>query len=131
MYRNGIIQERKAAEMNRIIALIKGLVIAGLTTVILLLVLAFVMLQMQPDLKTAEMGILIIYVLSVFAGGWFCGKKAGNRKFLWGMVTGVSYFLLLVTVSVMGERVLQSGMTEGITAFLICVAGGTVGGMLA
>lgn len=117
--------------MNRIIALIKGLVIAGLTTVILLLVLAFVMLQMQPDLKTAEMGILIIYVLSVFAGGWFCGKKAGNRKFLWGMVTGVSYFLLLVTVSVMGERVLQSGMTEGITAFLICVAGGTVGGMLA
>ncbi len=117
--------------MNRIMTLIKGLITAGLTTVILLLVLAFVMLQMQPDLKTAEMGIMIIYALSVFAGGWFCGKKTGNRKFLWGMVTGASYFLLLAAVSVLGDRTFQSDMTEGVTAFLICVAGGTIGGMLA
>lgn len=117
--------------MGRIGVLVKGIVLSMFVTVILILVLAFVMLQMQPDLKMAESGILVIYVLSVFTGGWFCGKKTGNRKYLWGMLNGMLYFVILLAVSVMGDRVLQSGITEGMTAFLLCAAGGTIGGMIA
>lgn len=111
--------------------LFQSLVLSFLMTAVLILILSFVMLQMQPDLKTAETGILVIYVLSCFTGGLFCGKKAGSRKFLWGLAAGMLYFLILLLTSMIGDRTLQSGMTEGFAAFFLCAAAGMIGGMLA
>ena len=117
--------------MGTVKRLFQSLLLSFVMTVLLILLLAFVMLQMQPDLKIAETGILVIYVLASFAGGWFCGRKAGARKFLWGLAAGILYFLILLATSVMGDRTLQSGITEGLTAFALCAAGGMCGGMLA
>lgn len=117
--------------MKRLTIVLKGLAISAFVTVILMILFAFVMLQLQPNLKMAETGILVIYVFSVLAGGWFCGKKTGNRKYLWGMLNGVLYFLILLAVSVLGDRMIQSDITEGVIAFLLCAAGGMLGGMLA
>jgi len=69
-----------------------ALVVAFLTTIILLLGFAFLLLKLQLDAGKTELGILVIYVLSCFAGGWYCGRKAAQRKFLWGFLTGILYF---------------------------------------
>ncbi|MCD8103751.1 MAG: TIGR04086 family membrane protein [Lachnospiraceae bacterium] len=108
-----------------------ALVTAFLTTVILLLGFAFLLLKLQLDVGKTEIGILIIYVLSCFIGGFTCGRKAERRKFLWGLLTGVLYFLLLMAASAMGERALWPELTRTVPAFVLCVTGGTLGGMLA
>ncbi|MCD7882112.1 MAG: TIGR04086 family membrane protein [Lachnospiraceae bacterium] len=109
---------------------VTSLIVAFLATVILLLGFAFLLLKLQLDVGKTEIGILVIYVLSCFIGGIYSGRKAGRRKFLWGMLTGILYFLLLLIVSGMGERALQPDLTRTITAFALCTAGGTLGGML-
>lgn len=118
-------------ERGKIIAgTFTSLMVAFLATVILLLGFAFLLLKLQLDVGKTEIGILVIYVLSCFIGGIYCGRKAARRKFLWGMLTGILYFLLLLIVSGMGEGALQPGLPRIITAFALCTAGGTLGGML-
>ncbi|MCD7736466.1 MAG: TIGR04086 family membrane protein [Lachnospiraceae bacterium] len=104
---------------------------ALLTTVFLLLAFAFLLLKLQPDAGKTEIGIMVIYVLSCFVGGWYCGRKADRRKFLWGLLIGMLYFLVLLAVSGMGERAFQPEMTRTAAALVLCACGGTLGGMLA
>ena len=108
-----------------------GLVLACLATTVILLILAFVMLKLQPETGVIETAILVTYALSCLVGGWYCGRKMERRKFLWGLLLGALYFLLLFLVSGMGDRTLQSSLLQGLTAFLICAGGGMLGGMLA
>ena len=111
--------------------LLGGLLLAYGVTVASLFLLAFLMLKFQPYDGKAEIGILVIYALSCFAGGWLCGKKAERKKYLWGLLTGTVYFLLLLAVSGMGDRSVQSGLLQGAAAFLLCAGGGMIGGMTA
>ncbi|MCC8066527.1 MAG: TIGR04086 family membrane protein [Clostridiales bacterium] len=108
-----------------------SLVVAFLSTVVLLLLFAFLLLKLQLDAGKTEIGILVIYVLSCFSGGWYCGRKSGKRKFLWGLLTGVLYFFLLLIASGLGERALQPELTRTVTALVLCCGGGMLGGMLA
>ena len=97
-----------------------ALIVAYVITVLALFGIAFVMLL-----------ILAVYVLSCFAGGWYAGRRAGQRKFLQGLLVGVLYFAILFLISGMGEREIQSDLASGGLACLLCAAGGMLGGMLA
>ena len=108
-----------------------GLVISCLTTTVILLVLAFVMLKLQPDTGVIETAILVTYAISCFFGGLYCGRRAERKKFIWGALLGVLYFLLLFLISGMGDRAVQSGLVQSLTALAICAGGGMLGGMLA
>lgn len=110
---------------------IKGLTIAFLFTVLLLLLLAFLMLKLQWETSKLELAILAVYVLATFAGGWITGHAAEKKKFLYGCFVGILYFLLLLAVSVMGESEVPVSVTAGTAAFFLCAAGGMLGGMLA
>lgn len=110
--------------------LVAALTAAFLTTIVLLLIFAFLLLKLQPDAGKTAIGILLIYVLSGFIGGWYCGRKSDSRKFLWGMLTGVLYFLLLLVISGMGEEAFAPGLVRTGSALLLCAGGGMLGGML-
>lgn len=110
---------------------LKGLTAAFLTTVILLLLFAFLLLKLQLDAEKTEIGIMVIYVVSCFLGGWYCGRKAERRKFLWGLLAGALYFLLLLAVSGIGETAPQPDLTRSISTLALCSGGGMLGGMLA
>lgn len=123
--------ERLSGRGRTAAALLPGLMISCLATVVILLVMAFVMLKLQPGTSAVETCILVTYAVSCFFGGWYCGRKAVRRKFLWGLLSGVLYFLLLFLVSGMGDRAVQSGLVQSLTALVICAGGGMLGGMLA
>ena len=108
-----------------------ALIVAYVITVLALFGIAFVMLKLEPDAGTTELLILAVYVLSCFAGGWYAGRRAGQRKFLQGLLVGVLYFAILFLISGMGEREIQSDLASGGLACLLCAAGGMLGGMLA
>lgn len=116
---------------NDIRAVIRGQIAAWVVTVILLLLLAFLLLKLQWDNGKTELAILIVYVISTFFGGWMTGRKVEKMKFLYGLASGALYFLLLLAVSAMSDAGLQSGLATGAAAFLLCAAGGMVGGMFA
>jgi putative membrane protein (TIGR04086 family) len=111
--------------------ILRGLILAALSTVLLLLLLAFAMLKCRPLADRMELCILVTYGVSCFLGGFSCAHRAQRRKFLWGLLLGSLYFLILLLISGMGERSLQSGLLQGGAAFVLCACAGMLGGMLA
>lgn len=110
--------------------LLKALLISYLITTALLLLLAFVMLKLQPGRSQTELGILAVYVLSCIGGGWYAGHRAEQRKFLQGLLAGILYFALLFLISGLDDRAVQSDLAQGMLAFVLCAFGGMLGGML-
>lgn len=111
--------------------MIKSLLCAYVVTGILLLVLTLLLYKMGLSEENVNAGIILIYVISTFAGGFVMGKLTGSRKFLWGLLAGVLYFVLLVLISLGLYHSLQSEISSLVTTFLLCAGGGMLGGMIA
>lgn len=95
-----------------------------------ILALSLVLLIFQITESSVDIGILVIYILAGLTAGVIVGKRTGNRKFLWGAVSGSGYFLILFVLSVvLGQEVNYLG-TDLMTTFLICMGSGTLGGMI-
>mgnify|MGYP003293643461 CR=1 FL=1 len=95
-----------------------------------ILVLAFALLMFQITESSVDIGILIIYILAGLMAGFIVGKRTGSRKFLWGMISGACYFLILFLVSLaFGQDVNHLG-SDLTTTMFICIGSGTLGGML-
>jgi putative membrane protein (TIGR04086 family) len=115
---------------TKLFALLKGLLFSYLITAFLLLLLSFLMLKLDLSSAVISGGVIVAYILSSFVGGFFVGKKAEQKKFLWGLLMGVIYFIVLLLVSLMLNKVSPMPIGNLLTAFIICGVGGMVGGML-
>ena len=116
---------------QRAIWMIKALLCAYVITGILLLVLTLLLYKAGLSEEYVNAGITLIYVISTFAGGFVMGKLTGNRKFLWGLLTGCMYFILLILISLGVYHSFQSEISGMITTLLLCAGGGMLGGMIA
>ena len=121
---------RKQSVERRAEGFLKALLSAYIVTGILLVVLALLLYKAGLSEEVVNAGILLIYVISSFAGGFVMGKLTGNRKFLWGLVTGILYFILLIVISLGLYHSLQADLMNLATTFLLCAGGGMLGGMV-
>ena len=64
-----------------------------------------------------DAGIIIIYVLACFMGGFMAGKIVRKDKYLWGVITGLAYYVLLLTVSVMAKGGWDMSAAHAVTTF--------------
>lgn len=115
---------------NSAARIMKALLASYVVTGFLLLLIAGLLYRFQMDEGKVRIGIIITYILSCFAGGFLEGKMMKSRKFLWGVLLGLLYFLIMTLVSLAVNRELQSSSSGFITAFLLCMGGGMLGGML-
>lgn len=115
---------------GHVVRVMKALLVSYLLTGIMLFALAGLLYKFQLDEGKVQIGIIATYILSCFAGGFLEGKMMGSRKFLWGVLLGLLYFLILTLVSLAVNRGLQDGSGSFITSFLLCIGGGMLGGML-
>ena len=120
--RRGI--EQRAADM------LKSLLCAYIVTGILLLILTLLLYKAGLSEENINAGIILTYVISTFSGGFVIGKLTGARKFLWGLLLGVVYFLLLTLISLGIYHSLLSDLMNLTTTFLLCAGGGMLGGMI-
>lgn len=111
--------------------IVKALMISGLTTLLLLLVLSYVTYKFDLGESVASLGIIITYILSCFLGGLYLGHKMDKRKFLWGLGTGLCYFLILILLSVLISEGVWMDPMHILTTLAICLGAGCIGGMLA
>lgn len=112
------------------VRVMKALLAAYVVTGLLLLAIAGFLYRFQWDEGKVQIGIILTYILSCFIGGFLAGKMMKSRKFLWGVLLGLLYFLVMTLVSVAVNRELQSSSSGMITSFLLCMGGGMLGGML-
>lgn len=122
--------EQTVVKKSKALVLMKALLIAYVVTAAALFLLAFLLFRFEWGESKVNMGITIIYIVSCFFGGFALGKGVENRKFLWGMVLGLCYGVLLIGVTLLVEHKLTEDTSQIMTTILLCMAGGTLGGML-
>ncbi len=81
----------------------------------LLLLLAFLLYQMELGEEVVKAGIIVIYIISGIAGGFLIGKMRREKKFLWGLCAGVIYFVLLFLISCAVNGGLPQDMVKVLT----------------
>ena len=116
--------EKKAVDI------LKALLCAYVMTGILLLILTVLLYKAGLSEENINAGIILTYVISTFSGGFVIGKLAGVKKFLWGLLLGIMYFVLLLLISLGFYHSLQSDLMNLVTTFLLCAGGGMLGGMV-
>ena len=90
---------KQEKEKTKGIWLLKALLAGYVVTGVLLMLLALLLYKIDLDEQKVTMGIIATYVISTFAGGFLMGKLVGEQRFVWGLILGVLYFLLLFAVS--------------------------------
>ncbi|MBR1930795.1 MAG: TIGR04086 family membrane protein [Lachnospiraceae bacterium] len=110
--------------------LVKTLVFSYILTAGLLLVLALLLYKLGLTERVVSIAIIVIYVLATMFAGFLAGKRMKNRKFLWGLLLGSAYFLVLVLVSLLVHRGAGEWGDSFFTTLILCAGGGMLGGML-
>lgn len=111
-------------------SVLRALIIAYLITGGLLLVLAFAMYKLGLGENVVEMGIIFIYILSSAIGGFVVGKSMKQRKFVWGCIVGILYVAIICAASLAVAKNGQILASDGFSTLLLCMGGGTLGGMI-
>lgn len=121
----------KAIRQNtKILFLLKGLLFSYIITAFILLLLSFLMLKLDLSSLVISGGINFAYILSNFLAGFYVGKKAELRKFVWGIVMGVMYFVILMLISLVMNRVSPIPLGGLLTVLIMCGLSGMLGGMI-
>ncbi|MDF2473065.1 MAG: hypothetical protein K0R92_1485 [Lachnospiraceae bacterium] len=115
---------------SKAIVILKILIITYIITGLLLLLLSFLMLKLDLSNAILSGGIVMIYILSSFIGGLLLGKKAEQKRFLWGLVMGAVYFVILLLISVLGNTMAGIDTNQIFSSMLICLFSGMLGGMI-
>lgn len=110
---------------------LKSLFLAYALTGICLLLLAFLVFQLDLGAAPVAAGIVAVYVISCLAGGFMAGKLMRKDKYFWGILVGLAYFLLLVFASFIAQGRWDMSFQHLVTTFCMCLGGGALGGMLA
>ena len=120
------------AEGNRKIVLkvLSTLLIMYVLTGAALFLLAFLLYKMELSENAVTVGIMAIYVAAGLIGGIMIGKRMKTRRFLWGILIGAAYFLVLLIGSALLNRGLTSDSLHIGLMLVMCMGAGMIGGMV-
>ncbi|MBE5940796.1 MAG: TIGR04086 family membrane protein [Lachnospiraceae bacterium] len=110
--------------------LLKTTIATIVTTFVCLLVLTLALYKFNLQEKFMEAGIMITYFLSNFIGGFLLGKVQEKRRFAWGALLGLIYFIILIFLSVIVNGPAAISLSSSVVAFVVCVISGSIGGMV-
>lgn len=110
--------------------LIKAVLVMYIVTGLLLVLLAFVVSKAEKEEMIARIGVIAVYVISCVLGGYVMGKCKGTKKFLWGILAGVIYVVILLAIGVIIGMGSFPNPITALTATVICAASGMLGGMV-
>lgn len=97
---------------------------------LMLVLLAYIVSQVEKQETVARIGVIVIYILSCLVGGFVMGKWKKQRKFLWGMLAGLLYAIVLVGIAVVIGGGSLPSIAFLLTALCICTFSGMLGGMI-
>lgn len=123
-------EDMEDMKQNKGLVFLKALAAAYVITGLLLLLLAFLVYRLEWDESKANIGIIAIYLLSGFAGGFMAGKCGKTRRFLWGLGIGAAYYIILTIVSLIMGQESGTPFVQMMTTMALCLGSGMLGGMV-
>lgn len=115
---------------SRAIHLSKSVLISYLVTLFLLLLISFIMLQTGMSTGTASIAVILTYVISAFSGGLYMGKHVEQKRYLWGLIAALIYFMVYILISLIINQNAPIQFFDYVKTFLIIACSGMLGGML-
>ena len=123
-------KQAERPEERALVVLVKCLLAAYLLTGGALLLLALLLYRLQLSEQIVNIGIIVIYALACLAAGFLSGKRMRSRRFFWGLLSGLFYFVILSLVTLAVNRSFQDLGNQFFTTLMICVGSGMLGGMI-
>ncbi len=111
------------------LSILKILLAMYMVTGVLLVILSAMLYKMQLSENVVSIGIVVIYVISGLLGGFLSGKVMKTKRFLWGMIMGGCYFLILVLGSIVFQKGINMEVSRFFTTLVLCIGSGMIGGM--
>lgn len=99
-------------------------------TGVLLVILAVLVWKMNLEENLVSIGVIVTYILSCLVGGLIIGKRVEKRRFLWGLLIGILYFVVLLAGTYAFEHSIESELNHLITVFVMCMASGMAGAII-
>ncbi|MBR4082907.1 MAG: TIGR04086 family membrane protein [Lachnospiraceae bacterium] len=103
---------------------------AFVLTAIILLVLALLLYKFQLSKSVISTGIILTYVFTCFMAGNLAGRQMKQKRFLWGLLMGIAYFVVLLLLSIVVNSSIGTVSDSLFTTLILCIGGGMLGGML-
>ena len=122
--------ERAEGNNKIVLKVLSTLLIMYILTGAALFLLAFLLYKMELTENVVTIGIMVIYVVAGLVGGIIIGKRMKTRRFLWGIIMGAAYFLVLLIGSVLMNRGLTSDGLHIAMTLLMSMGAGMIGGMV-
>ena len=127
-YKWGGFVEKETMNIKIPVILLKGMLGACVLTFGAALILALLLWKTGISESSIHIAVDIVYVLSCFLSGLYCGKKIKTRRFLWGLIVGGLYFSILL---ILGIVIKDNHTAVSLTSkALICLGSGMLGGMI-
>ncbi len=120
----------KVSGEKKFTTLLAALLAAWLLTGVGLLLLSVLMFRFGLEEEKLSIGITILYVAATFLGGSIAGGRSREKKYLWGLLSGLLYFCILFGISIIRKRTGAIPVRDLILTACLCLGGGTLGGML-
>lgn len=110
--------------------LVKAVLISYVVSAILLLITSALMLSANMSATVVTVLVIVTYIISNFLSGFIMGKGMEHQKFIWGLLSGFIYFVILLLLSLIIMSSREFSLFATIRTLLICTLSGMVGGML-
>lgn len=115
---------------SRTIYLAKSVLLSYLVTLFLLLITSFLMLQTGMSGSAVSIAVVVIYMISVFSGSFYMGKHVEQKRYLWGLITALIYFIVYIIISLITKGNTSIDLFDYVKTFIIIICSGMLGGML-
>ena len=99
-------------------------------TLIVLVFLVFLLFKMRLSEQVISKTIIITYMAASFLGGFLAGKKMKVKKYIWGLLMGVAYYIVFLILSLIINKGDVEMSKTILTTLVLCCGGGMLGGML-
>ena len=120
--------ERAEGNNKIVLKVLSTLLVMYILTGAALFFLAFLLYKMELTENIVTIGIMVIYVVSGLLGGIIIGKRMKTRRFLWGILIGGAYFVVIGSL-LMNQGISGDGLHVGMT-LIMCMGAGMIGGMI-
>ena len=122
--------QSQKSRKNPALTLGKCLLASYLATGGALLLLALLLYRLRLSETIVNLAIIAIYALASFLAGFLTGKCAQDRRFLWGLLAGTLYFVVLALVTLAVNHAFKDFGNHFFTTLMVCAGSGMLGGML-
>ena len=109
---------------------VRSLLVMYIISGLLLVLLALIVSRVEKEDAVAQVGVIVIYVLSCGIGGFVLGKWKTRQKFLWGLLVGILYVATRLGAALWSQKGSLPPIPYMGTASAICIGSAMLGGML-